>query len=105
MNIPAEFLVHSVTIAPKTGEGSRGAIFGPSFDVACYRSETNRKVLSASGDEVLSSATLMVTLDDEARIPIGSRITWTGKSAHVLATARADDGGMGAWQHGVISCG
>jgi hypothetical protein len=102
--IPAQFLVHSVSVESKTGEGSRGAIYGTPATIRCFRDESIRKVLDAAGDEVVSSATLYAPLAADL-VPVGSRVTWPNHSTYIIAKARRDDAGvMGAWQHVEISC-
>lgn len=86
-NIPAP---ETVVVEALTGSGGRGLLYASAVSVSpCVVDETRRMARvqtgDASGKEQLSSAT--VWAPPETVCPAGSRVTYNGRTAKVIATA------------------
>jgi hypothetical protein len=98
-----DFLVHTVTITPKVGDGAYGAQFGaPVPDVPAWVDDTRRLVRDADGAEVVSSSTVFLRTGTDC--PPGSLIALpSGRSAEVIAVAVRDSGPLDLPDHVEVS--
>lgn len=93
---------HTVTVAPLTGSGGMGDVFGPAVPgIPAMVEEGATLVRNAAGSEVVSSAKVHCSWDVVA--PPGSLVTlWadTGKerTATVITTAGAPHPTLPSWQ-------
>lgn len=94
-----DFLVHTVTITPKTGDGAYGPVFGPPVpDVPAWVDEQTRLVRDSDGVEVVSSATVYARAGTVA--PPGSRLVLpSGRDAEVIACTVRDSGPLDLPDH------
>ncbi|MFF0721344.1 hypothetical protein [Micromonospora sp. NPDC003816] len=102
-HIPAPAIV---TIEPYAGAGAYGDVYGAPVEVTpCIVEETRRMVRvqtqDAAGSEQVSSTTVLAPLDTPC--PAGSRVTWNGRTATVLAVARVEAHGLPLPEHLDIS--
>ncbi|WP_327671825.1 MULTISPECIES: hypothetical protein [unclassified Streptomyces] len=74
--IPGWLLVHTITIEPYRGDGSKGPIYGPPTEVRCFLDEQTRAVRSPGGDTVTSSSTAYTRPGVD--VPPLSRVTTAG---------------------------
>jgi hypothetical protein len=74
--IPGWLLVHTITVEPYEGDGSKGPIYGPPVSVRCFLDEQTRAVRSPGGDTVTSSSTAYARPGVDA--PPLSRVTTAG---------------------------
>lgn len=97
--IPARYLVHTVTIEPYAGSGAYGDNYGAPVSVACMLDDKRQLVRAGDGQEVVSETTLYARLAHAADFPPGSKVTLPSRKAIVIKTAERRDGGLGAWEH------
>ena len=98
MKLPGIWLRHQVVIEPYLGVGPAGPQYGPAASVRGFVEEKTRLVRSPTGDEVTSSATVYVRLDNTA--PAKSRVTLpSGRRTAVIASLRHDGGGLPTPDH------
>lgn len=103
--IPAELLVHTVTVEPRTGTSSTGPVFGAPFELDVMRQGGNRLVRDTDGTEKVSSVTLYAAPGQAAAVPAGSRVTLdNGGVTTVMASIDHDSGGLGAPDHTEVVC-
>lgn len=77
VQLPSEFLPHTVTVKPRTGSGGFGPAYGEPFIVSAIVEEGSRLVRDADGAEVVSSARVHCGFD--VVVPVGSMVTvWSG---------------------------
>ncbi len=95
----ADFWVHTVSVEPRTGTGANGATFGPSVTVPCFIDDTTKLVRAASGEEVVSGATVMANKSWAASFPPNSRVTVNGRVTYVLSRNIHDSGPLGLPDH------
>lgn len=106
-HIPKRFLAHKVTVERKrAGTGGVTTWVAAGDPVACLVSAKRRLVRDADGTQVVSEATLITRLENEALFDTGRRVTLpSGKTTTVLAVNPHDDGGIaGAWCHLEVVC-
>jgi hypothetical protein len=103
MDIPDFLLVHSVSYERSTGVDGLGVTrYGTAASLACFVEEKHQLVLDATGESVLSQATVRARLDTTLGVAdgIGDRVTLpSGRVATVIATARADGGALPVPSH------
>lgn len=86
-----DLFMHEVTVETFTGSGAYGDTWADESDpVACYLDEKRQLVRDDTGDEVVSEASLFVTLTDGDLFPPGSRVHVPGRVALVISRARRD---------------
>lgn len=99
MDLPLWLMPHTVSVEPLLGSGPYGDSYGPAVVVQCFREDRRQLVRNSEGDEILSETAVYCRLDQVAKFPIGTRVTYGTKVAYVQVVAELDDGGLGAWQH------
>lgn len=76
-----------VELAPRTGEGPYGPVFGTPATVSAIVDQTRRLVRDAQGEQVVSETTLYVQLGTAC--PDGSRVTLPdGQATTVITTSQ-----------------
>ena len=98
----AMFMVHTVGVRTKTGEGSYGPVLANPVTVPGVQvDETTRLVRSSTGAEVVSSTTVRGLLDVADRFTVGSEVTLpSGDVTTVLALSRMTSApALGAVEH------
>ena len=96
--IPGFLLRHAVTVEAFTGRGPFGPAYATPVTVRCMVDEQTRQIRSATGDQVVSGATVYALPDVVA--PVGSRVTLpSGRVATVLAVFTRDGGGLPTPDH------
>ncbi|TCB97580.1 hypothetical protein E0H26_11720 [Micromonospora zingiberis] len=96
----------TVLVEPYAGSGAYGDVYGEPVEVTpCIVEETRRLVRvqtqDAAGREQVSSTTVFAPLDTTC--PAGSRVTWNGRTARVLAVSRVEAHGLPLPEHLEIS--
>ena len=104
MRIPAQYLVHTVTVRPYAGRSSVGDVYGDPFPLACMAQGKRRLVRASDGGETLSSLTLIAAPGQSALVPPGSEVDWRDDTTKVIGSTDHDDGGLGAPQHTEVVC-
>ena len=84
------FMVHTVSVATKTGEGSYGPVLATPVTVAGVQvDEETRLVRSPTGAEVTSSTTIRGPLPKADQFTVGSQVTLpSGDTTTVLSLSR-----------------
>ena len=96
--IPGFLLLHAVTIEAPAGQGPFGPAYAAPVTVRCMVDEQTRMIRSATGDQVVSGATVYAPPGTVA--PVGSRVTLpSGRVATVLAVSTRDGGGLATPDH------
>lgn len=90
MVLGARWRTHTISVEPYLGSGAYGAVYGPPVSVQCRVQDEVRLVRSASGDEVVSSAT--VFCDPDVVITPESRVTVNGRVTTVLSVSNPSTG-------------
>lgn len=102
----SDWWVHTVTVEPYQGDGPEGPTFGAAYALPCFIDETRRLVRSSTGEQVVSSTTVLAPATS-ATVPPGSRVTLSvlfgGHATTVLAFARNDAGGQPTPNHVELS--
>ncbi|MFB4276043.1 hypothetical protein ACBJ59_12165 [Nonomuraea sp. MTCD27] len=96
-SIPAWLYRHTVQIEPWEGEGPVGPEYGDAVTVACFVDDRLQKILDNEGAEVVARTVIYMPLDTVC--PPGSRVTFNGRAAQVLAALRRDGGGLPVPDH------
>ncbi|MGV8846376.1 hypothetical protein [Tessaracoccus sp.] len=110
-SLPKAFLFHAVTVTPRVGSGARGPASGAPVAVRGFRDDTETRVTTPAGTQMVSKATFYTTpegcdgVDPMAIFLEGSDVVWTGGSGIVQSAAPRDDGNSGAWQHVEVRIG
>ena len=102
MRIRRSLLKDLVGVETYSGDSAYGPIYSASVNVDCNIDTTRRLVRTASGDEVVSEATLHVHPDDEALFTPESRILLATRTTTVLAVSRKTF--RGTISHVEVSC-
>jgi hypothetical protein len=103
MDLPPEFLVHTVTVEPWTGSGAYGDVWGTPFGIACFVEDKRRLVRAADGSEVVSETTVYTNRGPE--IPNRSRVTLpSGRKPLVIVVSDHDGGDLPVPSHLEIAC-
>jgi len=97
MPLPDHFKTHTITVEPYVGSGAYGSTYGAPVEVECRVEDVVRLVRAASGDEVVSSTT--VVCDVGTVIPAESRVTVKGRVTTVLAVSDPSTGGRSELDH------
>lgn len=99
MDIPASLLVHQVTIEPYTGTNSFGEPqYGAGVTVAAFVDDKRQLVRAATGEEVLSEATVITARS--AVCPVESRVTLpSGRTARAIKAMDRDGGSLPVPSH------
>lgn len=112
MELPATFYVHRMAVQPLLGSGPYGDSYGDPVEVPCWINHTRRLVRNVEGEEVVSEATVALSLDFLPQTAPGSLLTLHTelyavplREATVIGQAPATDGGLGAWQHLQLTVG
>ena len=96
--IPGFLLRHAVPVEAFTGQGPFGPAYADPVTVRCFVDEKTRLIRSATGDQVVSGAT--VYAEPGLTAPVGSRVTLpSGRVATVLAVSARDGGGLATPDH------
>lgn len=104
MRVPANLLVHEVTVRPLTGRSSVGKVYGAPFQLQCMAQGSRRLVRDSDGAEQLSSLTLYAAPGQADQLPPGSEVDWRGDTTVVIASTDHDSGGLGAPDHTEVAC-
>lgn len=104
MRIPANLLVHTVTVKPYAGRTSKGETYGAPFPLPCMAQGGRKWVAGSEGTKVLASLTLYAAPGQASTIPPGSLVTHQGKDCTVIASTDRDGGGLGTPDHTEVSC-
>lgn len=104
MRIPANLLVHTVTVKPYAGRTSAGETYGAPFPLACMAQGKRRWVAGNTGTQVLATLTLYAAPGQSGDIPPGSQVTWMGQTTTVIGSTNHDSGGLGAPDHTEVVC-
>lgn len=115
--IPAELLVHTVTVEAYEGSGAYGDILAAPVTVPCYYEQTTRLVRNSTGEETVSQTQVYTDppgtptkLADGTpvtipAVPGGSIIALPdGTRTTVLNNNVLDDGGLTGLAHQEIDC-
>lgn len=111
-DLPLSFLVHTVAVKTRSGSGAQGPVMAAPVSVQCYKEDIQQRVVTPAGTQMVTSATIYTTsegcdgLDPLALFTEGSEVTWAaqrGGPTIVATVTPADDGGIGAWQHTVVT--
>lgn len=97
MTIPARWRTHTITVEPYLGSGAFGPEFGPPVEVACRVEDQVELVRSNTGEEVVSTSTVLCEADTV--IPAGSRVTVNGRQTTVLNVSTHITGGLSGLDH------
>jgi hypothetical protein len=95
--LPDYFKTHTILVEPYEGSGAYGSVYGAQVSVECRVEDVVRLVRAASGDEVVSSAT--VACDVGTVIPPESRVTVKGRVTTVLSVSDPSTGGRSELDH------
>lgn len=95
--IPDVLLVHTVSVEAYEGSGAYGDIFGTAYDLPCYVEQERKLIRSSTGEEVVSST--QVYCNPGEPIPLGSKVTWNGRTSLVLGVGDYEDGGLTGLAH------
>lgn len=104
MRIPAQLLVHTVTVRPYLGRSSSGDLYGPAFEWACMAQGGPRIVKGPDGAELVSTLTLYGAPNEAGLLPAGSEVDHAGDTTTVLSAINHDSGGLGAPDHTEVVC-
>lgn len=88
--IPRRYLIHTITVEPRTGDSSTGPVYGPPVEVACLLDEQTRAVRTPGGEQVTSTSTAYADLETTA--PPLSRVTLPGGRQTTVIQAKHRDG-------------
>lgn len=102
----AAHFAHPVTVKRKTGQGAKGAVYGPVTVESAAIDDTTKLVRSATGAEVVSSTSLAFP-KTTPYIPAGSLVTlpipFGGRTSTVIDVQVADGGGLPTPDHLAVS--
>ncbi len=101
MPLPDHFKTHTITVEPYQGGGAYGSVYGAPVEVECRVEDVVRLVRAATGDEAVSSTT--VVCDVGTVIPAESRVTVKGRVTTVLAVSDPSTGGRSELDHLEVS--
>lgn len=91
-------LVHTSTVEAHRGSSGLGELFDPPVVLPCFVEDEVRLVRTDTGAEVVSSTTVYYAAG--ADVPVGSRVTITGRPpSTVLTVGRRDSGGLSQLDH------
>jgi hypothetical protein len=85
--IPKRLLRDSVSVETYTGESAYGPIYGAAATVLCMASSVRQLVRDAFGAEAVSSLTLYVHPDDEAKFTPETKVTTSSRVSTVIGVA------------------
>lgn len=102
----AMFMVHTVTVRTKTGEGAYGPVYADPVEVSGVMvDETMRLVRTGDGSEQTSSTTIYAPLAQASTFAVGSRVTLpSGDITTVLARQVHNLPGLGLPEHVEAAC-
>ncbi|NUO58994.1 MAG: hypothetical protein HOV78_20225 [Hamadaea sp.] len=83
-----DFQPTTVTVRTKTGSGANGDIFAAAVDRDVFLEDSRRLVRNATGEQVVSEATLYADVADQAIFTTDSKVTLPGRTARVLLAKR-----------------
>lgn len=98
----ADWWQHSVSIERYEGSGAKGDVFAAAVDADALVDDTQRLVVDATGQEVISTATVFLPALT-ADVPLNSRVTlpaqFGGRPARVIVVKRHDAGTLPTPNH------
>jgi len=85
--IPRRLLKDPVTLEPYEGDGAFGPTYAAAVTVFGKVSYTRQLVRDASGEEVVSEATVYLAPEDAAPVVVGSRATIDARISRVITVS------------------
>lgn len=102
MAIPANLLMHPITVEAYLGDAGRGPLYGPPVPVLCYLEQKTKVVRGPDGREVTSSTRVFCnrgpTFTTESRVTLAD-----GRQPKVLQVADLNTRGLVPVDHLEIS--
>jgi hypothetical protein len=93
---------HTVSVARLSGEGAYGDVFDDAVDLLGFVDDSNKLVLNADGEQVVSSARVFFPAATD-NVPLQSQVTlpdiFGGRTSQVIATSRHDAGTLATPNH------
>lgn len=93
MNV-TRHMTSSASVSPLEGEGAYGPAFGAPVDVMCWPEQSSKQVRAAGGEETTSSTRLWCSAAHEPLFPVGSSVTFAGRTSEVIAVSVHDPGAL-----------
>lgn len=90
MTIPSFVLIHRATLERLEGHSGQGPIYKDPEEIDCYIEPNKRKVQNNDGDEIITSALMLISPSLEVPPP-GSKITFEGDEYEVVDTGPRDE--------------
>lgn len=99
-----EFYVHTATVEKYLGRtGSGGESWVTGVDKAGFLDDERRLILSATGEQIVSSSVWYTDLADADLYVFKSKVTANGRTAQVLEVKRRDGGTLDLPDHLEVS--
>jgi hypothetical protein len=103
--IPAMYLIHLVTVTPLLGRTGTGPIYGTPRPINATVSEETKQTRNADGEEVVTTASLVLYPKQPENFAPGSKVTLpSGRVSKVIGYHEHDAGSLGAWSHAEVTC-
>lgn len=100
MTLP--FFVHTASVKTLLGTSSTGSMLADPVDDACFIEDDNKLVVTASGEQLTSTAVLYGNRSSAALYAPGSEVTSSvipGRARRVIDLHVYDSGGLGLPDH------
>lgn len=92
--VAVRHMTSTATVRPLSGSGARGPVFAAPVPVPCWPEQSSKQVRTAGGDETTSSTRLWCEAAHELLFPIGSSVTFGGRTSEVISVSVHDPGAI-----------